>query len=473
MEPIKVLIVEDVATTRAYLTELIQIMGYHVHAVERKAEFVTELRGYRPDLLLLGSSFKGGQIKAFAEVLEREKPRTPIVYFQDGLEASHLDQFPDSSNVRSLPNHFDSEDLKGAIERLVAVPAGSGLEKLDKTIVGQAPAMMQLKRHIARLSQSDVTVLISGESGTGKELAARAIHTLSHRARKPFVKVNCAALPSNLLESELFGFEKGAFTGAYHKKPGKFELAHSGTIFLDEISELPLPMQAKLLQVLQDDEVSALGSTANISIDSRVIAATNADVSKMVSEGLFRSDLYFRINVVSMSIPPLRERREDIPVLCEHFLKKYALQYGDQFRPIKQEVIERLHEHHWPGNVRELQNFIQGAAVLGEAGRFYQNIGSNGLDKIALNGGQAKPSARPNANDPAVASAKRPLKEVCRRAARKAETEVIVDALLYTNWNRRKAAELLQVSYKALLNKVKEYEIEDRYGEILKKGQVL
>lgn len=466
MEAIKILIVEDGAANRDYLTELIQIMGYQVHVVERKNEFVTALHSHAPDLLLLGSSYNRGQVKAFVEVLEREKPGTPVLCIQDGSRAERWKNSFTGVRVSCLPEHFDSGQLKRAIDHLVEEPPVSDFQMLDKTIIGDSPAMVQIKQHIARLSQSDVTVLISGESGTGKELAARAIHTLSARASKPFIKVNCAALPNNLLESELFGFEKGAFTGAYQKKPGKFELAHGGTIFLDEISELQLPMQAKLLQVLQDDEVSALGSTSNISIDTRVVAATNADLSKMVAEGRFRSDLYFRVNVVSMYIPPLRERKSDIPILCEHFLKKYAGRYGDQFQPVRQEVIERLHNHNWPGNVRELQNFIQGVAVLGEDEGFYKNIGPNGLAHSVLDRRGRKRGSEKGKGG----LVKRPLKEVCKEAARRAETDAIVDALFYTHWNRRKAAELLKVSYKALLNKVKEYGIEERYRELLKKG---
>ena len=462
----KILIVEDGAANRDYLTELIQIMGYQVNAVEKKSEFVTALHSYAPDLLLLGSSYNSGQVKAFVEVLEREKPGTPVLCIQDGSRAERWKQPFVGARVSCIPVHFDSAQLKRAIDNLAQEQPLSDFQMLDETIIGDSPAMVQLKQHIARLSQSDVTVLISGESGTGKELAARAIHTLSARATKPFIKVNCAALPNNLLESELFGFEKGAFTGAYQKKPGKFELAHGGTIFLDEISELQLPMQAKLLQVLQDDEVSALGSTSNISIDTRVVAATNADLSKMVAEGRFRSDLYFRVNVVSMYIPPLRERKSDIPLLCEHFLEKYAGRYGDQFQRVRDEVIERLHKHNWPGNVRELQNFIQGVAVLGEDEGFYKNIGPNGLAHSVLKGRGAKRGSRAGKGG----LVKRPLKEVCKEAARRAETDAIVDALFYTHWNRRKAAELMKVSYKALLNKVKEYGIEERYRELLKKG---
>jgi two-component system response regulator AtoC len=468
MESIKILIVEDVTATRDYLSELVQIIGYQAHAIEQKTQFVAALHHYNPDLLLLGSSYHVGHIRAFAEVVEREKRGTPILFFRDGSPTHGQEKLPEGAKISSVSIKFDSADLKQAIEGLVEASQESDHKELDNAIVGQGPSMVHIKVHIVRLSKSDVTVLISGESGTGKELVARAIHKLSPRADKPFIKVNSAALPTNLLESELFGFEKGAFTGAFRKKPGKFELAHSGTIFLDEIGELDMPMQAKLLQVLQDNEVSSLGSVTNTRIDARVLAATNANLGEMVHAGRFRSDLYFRINVVSIHVPPLRERKEDIGLLCQHFLKEYAARYGRHFRPIKKETMERLYQYHWPGNVRELQNFIQGIAVLGDDESFYENIGNNGPASVFLNDRKTVPAAQTAATSAPVSTPS--LKEVCKAAARKAETEAIVDALFHTRWNRKKAATLLKVSYKALLNKVKEYGIETRYRELLKKG---
>ena len=340
-------------------------------------------------------------------------------------------------------------------------------KELNNIIVGQAPTMMQIKRNIVRLSKSDVTILISGESGTGKELVARAIHKLSPRADKPFIKINSAALPTNLLESELFGFEKGAFTGAFQKKPGKFELAHSGTILLDEISEIPLPMQAKLLQVLQDNEFSSLGSITDTKIDTRVLAATNANLGEMVCEGRFRQDLYYRLNVVSIHMPPLRVRKEDIGLLCQHFLKIYAARHGRDHTLINERTREQFYQYSWPGNVRELQNFIQGITVLGDREAFYENMGNNGPVSVFMNGQRV---ARPGSAVASGSVTRRSLKEVCKEATRKAETEAIVDALFHTRWNRRKAAALLKVSYKAVLNKIKEYGIEAKYGELLKKG---
>jgi DNA-binding NtrC family response regulator len=462
MESIKILVIDDSSATRDYLTELVRIIGYHAHAVEEKTEFIAALHRYNPDLLLFGSTNNVGQVRAFAEVVDREKKGIPLLFIGDS-SLRH-------PNISSLPGDFHSADLKRAIETLVKGSQDLEYKELDNTIVGQSPAMMQIKSNIVRLSKSDVTVLISGESGTGKELVARAIHKLSPRADKPFIKVNSAALPTNLLESELFGFEKGAFTGAFQKKPGKFELAHSGTILLDEISEIPPPMQAKLLQVLQDNEFSSLGSVADTKIDTRVLAATNANLGEAVSEGRFRSDLYYRLNVVSIHVPPLRERKEDIGLLCQHFLKTYSVRYGRDYRPINERTREQFYNYSWPGNVRELQNYIQGITVLGDKRAFYENMGNNGPAGIFPNGQGPFPAARPSNTAASGSATRRSLREVCKEATRKAETEAIVDALFHTHWNRRKAAALLKVSYKAVLNKIKEYGIETQYRKLLKKG---
>ncbi len=470
MEPTKILIVDDSRATRDYLTELVQIIGCHAHPVEEKTAFIEVLHRYNPDLVLLGSSNHVGHVRAFVEVVQREKRGTPLLFIGDGSLILDGKRISEAANISSLPIGFDSADLKRAIERFVEEPRDLEYKKLDNTIVGQTPTMMRIKRHVVRLSKSDVTILISGESGTGKELVARAIHKLSPRADKPFIKVNSAALPSNLLESELFGFEKGAFTGAFQKKPGKFVLAHSGTILLDEISEIPPPMQAKLLQVLQDNEFSSLGSIADTKIDVRVLAATNANLGEMVSEGRFRSDLYYRLNVVSIHIPPLRERKEDIGLLCQHFLKEYADRYGRNYRPINERTREQFYRYSWPGNVRELQNYIQGITVLGDEKAFQKNIGSNGAASAFQNDQGALPAARHGNTYASGSVTTRSLKEVCREATRKAETEAIVDALFHTHWNRRKAAALLNVSYKAVLNKIKEYGIEAQYRKLLKRG---
>jgi len=471
MAPIKIFVIEDSSALRDYLAELVQIVGYHAQALEEKTEFLAEMYRYDPDMVLLGSSTQTGQIKAIAEVVEREKRGMPILVIRDGTGKQEAEKVPDCANLAYLRVGFDTDELKQAVEQLVEECRDSDYKELDDTIVGQAPAMIQIKRHVVRLAKSDVTVLISGESGTGKELVARSIHKLSSRADQPFIKVNSAALPSNLLESELFGFEKGAFTGAFDKKPGKFALASSGTILLDEISEIPLSMQAKLLQVLEDSEYSALGSTANTIIDTRVLAATNANLAEMVSENRFRSDLYYRLNVVSVHIPPLRDRKQDMDLLCGHFLKKYAVRHGRERVLLSDQVREQFHAYSWPGNLRELENLIQGFTILGNQDGFCEKMGNYGPAGGFLNGTEALTKGEGTGTVPSRPARTRSLKKVCKEAARKAETATIMNVLLHTHWNRRKAATILEISYKALLNKIKEYRIEERYHESLKKEE--
>jgi DNA-binding NtrC family response regulator len=471
MAPIKVFVVEDASGMRDYLTELVQIIGYRAQALEEKTQFLAELHRHRPDLVLLGASNHSGQIRALAEVIDREKSGMPILVIRDGAGKEGLEKVPNRANLAYLPHGFDTDELKTAIERLVEECRNARYRALDDTIVGQTPAMIQIKQHVVRLAKSDVTVLISGESGTGKELVARSIHKFSPRAEQPFIKVNSAALPRNLLESELFGFEKGAFTGAFTKKPGKFALAHSGTILLDEISEIPLSMQAKLLQVLEDSEFSALGSTANTVVDARVLAATNCNLAEMVAQNRFRSDLYYRLNVVSIHIPPLRERKEDLDLLCTHFLKKYAVRHGRERVRLSDQVRDQFCAYSWPGNLRELENLIQGFTILGDQDGFYERMGHYGPARGLLDGNGPLTKAEGADTVASRPVGTRSLKKVCKAAARKAETATIMDVLLHTHWNRRKAASILEISYKALLNKIKEYRIEKKYQEFVRKDR--
>jgi transcriptional regulator with PAS, ATPase and Fis domain len=234
------------------------------------------------------------------------------------------------------------------------------------TLLGCNANMREVSELISRVADTDVTVLVRGESGTGKELVARAIHAASPRRNRTFVKVNCAALPSELLESELFGFERGAFTGAIQHKPGKFEFANHGTMFLDEISEMQPPLQSKLLQVLQDGEFARLGGREDVRVDVRVVAATNRNLEQAVADGQFREDLYFRLNVVCIAVPPLRQRREEIPTLTQLFLHQYSEHYNRPAFPLAADIMRLFSEHDWPGNVRELENAIERAVVVGK-----------------------------------------------------------------------------------------------------------
>ena len=313
--------------------------------------------------------------------------------------------------------------------------------------------MRQIKEIIDQVANTDVTVLIQGESGVGKEVVARSIHLNSFRREKPFVKVNCAALPQELLESELFGYEKGAFTGAYRQKPGKFELANGGTIFLDEISEMSLSLQGKLLQVLQDREFSKLGGKKDVQVDVRVLIATNKNMEEGVKNGQFREDLYYRLNVVNIMIPPLRERREEIPIFVEYFLDKFGKKYQKKVHPMSDKMMRFFSQHHWLGNIRELENVIQRYIVLGDEETIIEELDSVIKQNAVL---EKKETAPIKKNYPS-------LKKVHQEAALKAESEMILKALEMTNWNRKKAAHILNVSYKTLLNKIKECDLDKRF----------
>ncbi len=309
--------------------------------------------------------------------------------------------------------------------------------------------MDRIREVIDQVANTDVTVLIQGESGVGKEIVARALHLNSPRTDKPFIKVNCAALPEQLLESELFGYEKGAFTGAYRQKPGKFELAHNGSIFLDEIGDISPALQAKLLQVLQDGQFSRLGSKKDIQVDVRVLVATNKDLESTVRDGHFREDLYYRLNVVNILVPPLRERREEIPVFVNLFLDRYAKKYDKEANPPSRKLMKMFMNHQWPGNIRELENMVKRLVVLGDEAAIIEELSSEIKGRKFFQKSQTQFQG--------TVSPILPLKEVSRRAAMQAESETILKVLEQTNWNRKMAAKLLSISYKAILYKIKQY----------------
>jgi two-component system, NtrC family, response regulator AtoC len=332
--------------------------------------------------------------------------------------------------------------------------------------------MREVLELIGRVADTDVTVLIRGESGTGKELVARAVHAASPRSERTFVKVNCAALPAELLESELFGFERGAFTGAIQHKPGKFEFANHGTMFLDEISEMGPALQSKLLQVLQDGEFARLGGRQDVRVDVRVVAATNRDLELAVADGQFREDLFFRLNVVCITLPPLRQRRDEIPALTQYFRSYYSAHYNKPAPALATDTLRLFAEYEWPGNVRELENLVKRMVILGTDAPIRREV----ADAIAGRAPHAgpipalqTPATQPPPPAPAAQAEPPParpapltgsLKDIGRSAAREAERELIYRTLQQTRWNRREAAEILGISYKALLYKIKEAELD-------------
>ena len=342
----------------------------------------------------------------------------------------------------------DAGDWKDEIRPAASGGASHYLSEFAP-LLSRSVKMRQVKAILEEVASTDATVLVRGESGVGKNLIALAIHARSARRDGPFIKVSCAALPTELLESELFGHEKGSFTGAYRRKPGQFEFANKGTIVLDEIGEMPKALQAKLLHVLQDFQFSRVGGRELLRVDVRVVATTNRDLEAAMRNGDFREDLFYRLNVVEIRVPPLREQREAIPALVEYFLARSNLQYGREV-VLPAETIRLLTSYSWPGNIRELENVVRRFVVLGNV----QSVQEEFTSRLRMNeGSQTRASVRPPA-DPVLG-----LKDIARRAARDAERAALLDVLARVHWNRAAAARILRVSYKTLLTKLVECNI--------------
>jgi two-component system response regulator AtoC len=352
-----------------------------------------------------------------------------------------------------LQKPFTSDDLENVIKSALARPRRSWerapddeahVRLRDEVALWRSPKMSEVREIIEQAARVDVTVLICGETGTGKDVVARAIHQESIRQSGPFVKVNCAAVPRELLESELFGHERGAFTGAHQLKIGKFEAADRGTIFLDEIGDLHPALQGKLLHVLQDGQFSRVGGRSSVKVDVRVLAATNQNLEQAVAAGRFREDLYYRLNVIQIMVPPLRERPEEIPVLAEYFMRRYSQLFRRDSLRLPPETLQRLMQHRFPGNVRELENMIKRMIVLGDP-LLRRSPLPSGVGPLEDNGAPRPPKA-----------ATLSLKDIARKAAQIAEREAILQALEQTQWNRVRAAKILEISYRALLYKIKD-----------------
>jgi two-component system response regulator AtoC len=484
----QVLVVDDDLAMCSFLRTFLGERGYGALTLTNADEAVRRFHAERPAAVLLDVVMPGTMdgLAALAAFKKIDKD-VPIIVISGQGRTNTVVQAMKLGATDFMSKPFEDHELEVLLgsalkQRQLSQEVATLREQLKEqskftTLLGNSERMAEVRDLIERVSDTDVTVLIRGESGTGKELVARAVRERSLRKDKPFVKVNCAALPAELLESELFGFEKGAFTGAIQHKPGKFEFANYGTMFLDEIGEMSFPLQAKLLQVLQDGEFARLGGKADVHVDVRVIAATNRNLETAVADGQFREDLYFRLNVVTINLPPLRDRREEIPILTQHFLNKYSGQYNKPLTSISSELSSQFLSYDWPGNVRQLENLIKRMVVLGtEAG-----ISRELLQPVVTS---ARPLSSPPRTGAAPAlpvlpppvpldsaqdtlSGRRPvaagagavsvsLKDIARSAAREAERELILRMLTRTRWNRKEAAEHLGISYKALLYKIKE-----------------
>ncbi|MGH9365879.1 MAG: sigma 54-interacting transcriptional regulator, partial [Thermoanaerobaculia bacterium] len=394
----------------------------------------------------------------------------PIILLLDKLDAQRVAEAAALGAAAILHEPFGFKDLENTIKTACSrsepgwrLASKNTSARLDlETTLWRSPPMREVTKVIEQAAQVDISVLVSGETGTGKELVARAIHRQSARYQRPFVRANCAAMPLELLESKLFGHERGAFTGAHQLKIGKFELADHGTIFLDEIGDLHSSLQAKLLHVLQDGEFSRVGGKRTVKSDVRVIAATNQNLERAVAAGRFRDDLYYRLNVIQIIVPPLRERREEIPLLAEYFVQRYSRLYKRPGFSIPPGVMRRLAGHSYPGNVRELENIVKRMIVLNIVKRMIV-LGDTLLSWTGLPQAASDDAGTGDARVPAVSVSS--LKDISRRAALAAEREAISRVLEQTHWNRVKAAKLLRISYRSLLYKIKQVGInQDEIG---------
>jgi DNA-binding NtrC family response regulator len=455
-----VLLVEDKDSLRTMLRLAIEGQGHQVTEARDHAEAIQALHQQRPAVVLTDLRLPDGDgfgVLCAAKELDAELPvivMTAYGSIQDAVAAMK------EGALDFLAKPVDPDHLLLLLERALAqrrlvteyilLKEELASRRGAPQIVGEAPSLKHVIAALQRAAGTDATVLLEGESGTGKELFARALHALSERSEGPFVAINCAAIPDTLLETELFGHEKGAFTGAVARKPGKFELAHRGTLFLDEIGDLPLALQAKILRALEQRRFERVGGTASIQVDVRIVAATNKALRAGVAAKQFREDLYFRLSVFPITIPPLRDRQEDIPILARHFVERFCRDMKKKVAALTPSAIQELQKYSWPGNVRELQNSMERAVILADGDIHARHL------NLSLH-------AITHPEPPSVWSAfdfSGSLADVARRAQAEAEKRKIEQTLKEQGGNKGRASEVLGVSYKTFLMKLKEYGID-------------
>ena len=476
-QKLRVLVVnDDLALGRMLATQMLR-RGFEVSSASSGDEALRVLASFDPSLIFLDLSLPGMATLDMLSRIRLARPDASVLIISSRNDPDTIFNASKLGADDYIVKPFDPKELDLRVNRIVEkqrvpaeVPQLRDQVRRNRdftTLFGTSPRMEEVKNTIEQVADTTATVLIRGESGTGKEVVARMIYGQSGRMDKPFVKVNCAAIPHELLESELFGYEPGAFTGANRQKLGKFDLANLGTLFLDEVSEMHPALQAKLLHVLQDGGFSRLGGKRDISVDVRVLAATNKPLERAVQEGSFREDLFYRLNVITIHIPPLRERREEILVFLDFFLRKYSEFYGKQPPPFSDHALSLMLEYNWPGNIRELENLVKRYVIVGNEAQIIRELSTHkpivsslGPVAVPLSSGDKSAGDRSPAVAVPITAAKGDgaapsLLEIGRKAAMNAEREAIERVLAQTRWNRRQAAKILKISYKALLNKLK------------------
>lgn len=461
-----ILVVDDEPLMVNFLRTALEVEEFEVDTASSGLEAVRRVQEEpSPDLVLLDVAMPG---------LDGLETLGRISEIRPGIKVVMLSCVSDPQTVVKairlgaqdyLPKPFQKEDLEAVIKRVLGRSdlgprEDDQLETAEEVgddlyFLAACENMHKIRRQVSMIAGVDVPVLILGESGTGKEVLARLIHKQSPRADHAFLKVNCAALPNDLLESELFGFEAGAFTGATKAKPGRFELCDKGTILLDEIGEMSPGLQAKLLHVLQDHQFSRLGGRSIVKVDVRILAATNIDIPQALASKKLREDLYYRLNAFTLTMPALRERRREIPLLLRHFMARFAARYTRDPLPLTPALVDAAMEHSWPGNLRELENFVKRYLILGDERQVIQEL------RTRRGGADSEPQAPP----PPPKTTNGDLKSMVRGLKDEAEMKAIGEALQRTNWNRKAASRLLNISYKALLYKIREYGLQAEQRE--------
>ena len=464
-ETANILLVDDEPGMLRYIRTLLEVDDYKVETASTGEEAVERVKkGLRPSLVLLDLVMPGIDGLQTLEQIRQIHPSVKVVMLSCVTDTRKVVQAIRLGAHDYITKPFQKAELDAVIDQCLGKNQenypGEVEELNDETFfIAASPIMRKLRSQAALVAAVDIPVLMLGESGTGKEVMARLIHKLSPRAHRTFLKVNCAAVPGDLLESELFGYEPGAFTGATHAKPGKFELCNKGTILLDEIGEMPYGLQAKLLHVLQDQQFSRLGSRSMVKVDVRILAATNIDIPEALAGKRLREDLYYRLNAFTLNVPPLRERKEEIPILLKHFMSRMAERYARPPLPLSAELMQACHDYNWPGNLRELSNFIKRYLVLADEKAAILEL----HPKSDGTGAHVDPRSEPGNGSGG-------LKSVARGAKDEAEAEAISKALEETNWNRKRAAVILKISYKALLYKIRQYGLAETKSHRLSAG---
>ncbi len=449
-----ILVVDDKDSMRDMLTQTLTEEGYRVDSAANGKTALELVQHKSYDLVLTDMKMPDVDgLEVLTGVKKNDEDTSVIVMTAYGTVETAVSAMKKGA-FDFITKPFDTEHLCVLVNRALEnrrMQAENVLLRQElmevsgfTEIIGKSEKMREICELVKKVSGSDASVLLQGESGTGKELFARAIHSLSLRKDKPFIAINCAAIPHELLENELFGSEKGAFTGAHARKMGKFEIAHTGTIFLDEIGDMDIQLQAKLLRVLQQKNFERLGGTRTVDVDVRVIAATNMDLSQQIAGKKFREDLYYRLSVFPVTIPPLRDRFQDVPELADYFVEKYCREMRKPRKSLSREAVKLLEKYHWPGNVRELENTVERAVILAEGKKITPDhlaIRIRRTDEIRLRDGSG-------------------LKEIGAHAQMQAERGTIIRVLRETRGNKRKTAKILQIDYTTLFDKIKKYKID-------------